>query len=77
MIKTSYNLNKKIGGSKMDYASKIQAIQKAISKGQIFICADKMIRSINQSYAITGKDWFQRTWSICSTHVDKWFNEIA
>lgn len=60
----------------MTYENKIAAIQKAIKRGQIFICADKMVKSINQSYATTGKDLFQRTWSICSTHVNKWYDEI-
>ena len=61
----------------IDYNKKVKSIQKAINKGQVFKCANRIITSINESWAITGKDWMQRSWMICSTHINKWFKEIA
>jgi len=67
----------------LPYGAKLEAIKKAMKKGQKFYLhtylGKKEVLGIdfNGSWAVSGTGLQQRSWAICSTQVDRWYGEIG
>ena len=66
----------------ISYKEKVEVIMEALRAGQEFFLdtylGRQKVQGLNPEgdWAYTGKDFGARSWAICSTHVDRWFEKI-
>jgi hypothetical protein len=65
----------------IQYSARVRAIRKAIAGGYKFFLntfwGRKLVRSLDESWAITGEGLGQHSFMICSSHVYPWAEEIG